>query len=154
MNFIQIIYNMKNRSSAHRDMIEIALNRCKQCEKLNFEKRIIRNIIMKILIRIIVRMSRFLSFSQLWIALISLYYNDQINRNHIWFFWLTCTMWSNRKLLKHFEMILTHISIENSNSQLMKIIDFKKNEHKIEQNVFRSIIRVKRIYWSFFHKLF
>ena len=35
---------------------------------------------------------------------------------------------------------------ENLNFQLIKVIDFKKYENKIDQNFFRSIIRVKRIY--------
>ena len=33
---------------------------------------------------------------------------------------------------------------ENLNFQLIKIIEFKKYERKIDENFFRSIIRVKR----------
>ena len=43
-----------------------------------------------------------------------------------------CKMRSNCKLLKRFEIILTYVSIENLNSQLMKIIDFNEYERKID----------------------
>ena len=35
---------------------------------------------------------------------------------------------------------------ENLNSQLMKVIEFKKYDFKIDQNSSRSITRVKRFY--------
>ena len=42
---------------------------------------------------------------------------------------------------------------ENLNSQLMKVIDFKKYEREINQNSSRLIIRVQRIYWTFFYRM-
>ena len=38
------------------------------------------------------------------------------------------------------------------NYVLIEFIDFKKYERKIDQNVFRSIIRVKRIYRIFYYR--
>ena len=49
-------------------------------------------------------------------------------------------------------MILTYVSIENSNYVLIEFIDFKKYERKIDQNSSRSIIRVKRIYRIFYYR--
>ena len=62
----------------------------------------------------------------------------------IWNCWLMCKIWNNCTLLKRFEMILTYVLIENLNFQLMKFIEFKQFDFRIDQNSFRSIIRSKR----------
>ena len=101
-------------------------------------------------------MNRFLSFWRRWNALILHYNFDEINERCLR---LLIAMQDVQQLhkRKHFEMsrlIVEQIFlIENSYFQLMKVIDFKKYEDKIDQNSFRSIIRVKRIYWTFFYKM-
>ena len=104
-------------------------------------------------------MNSFLLFLQRWIALIRLYNSDYMSENHIWLLIevqveSNCT---NFRIQNEFwwliESKITYYFFENLNSQLMKVIDFKKYERKIDQNSFRSIIRVKRIYWIFFYRM-
>ena len=101
-------------------------------------------------------MNRFLSFWRRWNAFILHYNFDEISERYLK---LLIAMQNVQQLhkRKHFEMsrlIVKQIFlIENSYFQLMKIIDFKKYEDKINQNFFRSIIRVKRIYWTFFYRI-
>ena len=101
-------------------------------------------------------MNRFLSFWRRWNALILHYNFDEISERCLR---LLIAMQDVQQLhkRKHFEMsrfIVEQIFlIENSYFQLMKIIDFKKYENKIDQNSSRSIIRVKRIYWTFFYRM-
>ena len=74
--------------------------------------------------------------------------------------WLMCKMrnnCTNSRIQNEFwwlsEKNLMIYRIENLNSQLMEVIDFKKYECRIGQNSSRSITRVKRIYWTFFYRL-
>ena len=101
-------------------------------------------------------MNRFLSFWRRWNALI-LHYNLDAKSEECLKLLITMQDVQQLHKQKHFEMsrlIVEQIFlIENSYFQLMKIIDFKKYEDKIDQNFFRSIIRVKRIYWTFFYKM-
>ena len=105
--------------------------------------------------KIIAIINRFLSFWRRWNALILHYNFDEMKEKCLK---LLIAMQNVQQLhkRKHFEMsrlIVKQIFlIENSYFQLMKIIDFKKYENKINQNFSRSIIRVKRIYWTFFIK--
>ena len=50
------------------------------------------------------------------------------------------------------ESEIEHYLFENLNFQLMKVIDFKKRDHWIDQNSSRTIIRVKRIYRIFYYR--
>ena len=73
--------------------------------------------------------------------------------------WLMCKIrnnCTNFRIQNEFwwliESKITYYLFENLNSQLMKIIEFNEYKRKIDQNFFRSIIRVKRIYWIFFYR--
>ena len=74
--------------------------------------------------------------------------------------WLMCKMrnnCTNSRIQNEFwwliEKRLVLFLFENLNSQLMKVIEFKEYDFRIDQNSFRSIIRVKRFYWTFFYKM-
>ena len=107
-------------------------------------------------LKIIAIMNRFLSFWRRWNAFILHYNFDEISERYLK---LLIAMQNVQQLhkRKHFEMsrlIVKQIFlIENSYFQLMKIIDFKKYENRIDQNSFRSIIRVKRIYWKKIYRM-
>ena len=74
--------------------------------------------------------------------------------------WLMCKMrnnCTNSRTQNEFwwliEKRLVFFLFGNLNSQLMKIIEFKEYDFKIDQNSSRSITRVKRFYWTFFYRM-
>ena len=93
----------------------------------------------------------------IFVTLKCVYFVLQLKLNKKYYYmcnlWLRCNVCNNctnAKILMINRIKNNIFFFENLNFQLMKIIKFNEYKRKIDQNFSRSIIRVKRIYWSHF----